>query len=44
MSYDMPIAVVPEFRVLYEDDGVLVVEAPEKSGRRNGLGNSAKPI
>lgn len=26
MSYDMPIAVVPEFRVLYEDDGVLVVD------------------
>lgn len=26
MSYDMPIAVCPEFRVLYEDDGVLVVD------------------
>ena len=26
MSYDMPIAVVPEFRVLYEDAGVLVVD------------------
>ena len=26
MSYDMPIAVVPEFRVLYEDDGVLAVD------------------
>lgn len=26
MNYDMPIAVVPEFRVLYEDDGVLVVD------------------
>ena len=26
MSYDMPIAVVPEFRVLYEDEGVLVVD------------------
>ncbi len=26
MTYDMPIAVVPEFRVLYEDDGVLVVD------------------
>lgn len=26
MRYDMPIAVVPEFRVLYEDDGVLVVD------------------
>lgn len=26
MSYDMPIAVVPEFHVLYEDDGVLVVD------------------
>lgn len=26
MSFDMPIAVVPEFRVLYEDDGVVVVD------------------
>lgn len=26
MSYDMPIAVCPEFHVLYEDDGVLVVD------------------
>ena len=26
MRYDMPIAVVPEFRVLYEDDGVLAVD------------------
>ncbi|MDO4528467.1 MAG: RluA family pseudouridine synthase [bacterium] len=26
MSYDMPIAVTPEFRVLYEDEGVLVVD------------------
>lgn len=26
MSFDMPIAVVPEFRVLYEDDGVMAVE------------------
>ena len=26
MSYDMPIAVVPEFRVLYEDDGILAVD------------------
>lgn len=26
MKYDMPIAVVPEFRVLYEDEGVLVVD------------------
>jgi 23S rRNA pseudouridine1911/1915/1917 synthase len=26
MRFDMPIAVVPEFRVLYEDDGVLVVD------------------
>lgn len=26
MNYDMPIAVVPEFRVLYEDDGVLAVD------------------
>ena len=26
MSYDMPIAVCPEFRVLYEDEGVLVVD------------------
>ena len=26
MTFDMPIAVVPEFRVLYEDDGVLAVE------------------
>lgn len=26
MNYDMPIAVCPEFRVLYEDDGVLVVD------------------
>ena len=26
MNYDMPIAVEPDFRVLYEDDGVLVVD------------------
>ena len=26
MNYDMPIAVKPDFRVLYEDDGVLVVD------------------
>lgn len=26
MRYDMPIAVVPEFRVLFEDDGVLAVD------------------
>lgn len=26
MSYDMPIAVVPEFLILYEDAGVLVVD------------------
>lgn len=26
MSYDMPIAVVPDFTVLYEDDGVLAVD------------------
>lgn len=26
MRYDMPIAVAPEFSVLYEDDGVLVVD------------------
>lgn len=26
VPYDMPIAVVPDFRVLYEDDGVLAVD------------------